>query len=132
MILGCKNRTSTTPQFQKRAVEEFKDTVKMSDRPGIGNQKINTSEPRYTRAEVEVMINEMLAAKLVELGNTFPAQTQPSVSSLASGKGKEPEVFVPWLRKQDVSYHKGMLERVRPAEEVFDLSYASEKRGILS
>src|SRR2546430_13479110 len=73
------------------------------------------------------MIGEVLAAKLVELGYPPPTQTQPPVASLASDKGKEPEVFDPLLTEQDASYHKEMLERVRPAKEVIDLSDASKK-----
>src|SRR2546425_674952 len=99
----------------------------MSERPGTENQGTDTSEPRYTRAEVEVMINEVLTAKLTELGNTPPTQTQPPVASLASDKGKEPEVFDPLLKEQDAPYHKEMLEGVRPAKEVIDLSDASDK-----
>src|SRR2546421_12058034 len=98
----------------------------MSERPGTENQETDTSEPLYTRAEVEIMINEMLAAKLAELENAFPTHVQPSVPSLASKKGKEPEIFVPWLREQDILYHKGLLENIRPTEEVFNVSYASE------
>src|SRR3989442_14362627 len=98
----------------------------MSERPGTENQETDTSEPLYTRAEVEIMINEMLAAKLAELENAFPTHIQPSVPSLTSKKGKEPEIFVPWLREQDILYHKGLLENIRPAEEVFNVSYASE------
>src|SRR2546430_17524928 len=96
----------------------------MSERPGTENQETDTSEPLYTRAEVEIMINEMLAAKLAELENAFPTHTQLSVPSLTSKKG--PEIFVPWLREQDILYHKELLENIRPAEEVFNVSYASE------
>src|SRR2546425_1957377 len=98
----------------------------MSERPGNENQETGTSEPLYTRAEVEIMINEMLAAKLAELENAFPTHTQLSVPSLTSKKGKEQEIFVPWLREQDILYHKELLENIRLTEEVFNVSYASE------
>src|SRR2546421_8374923 len=96
----------------------------MSERPSSENQDVETSETRYTRAEVDVMIGEVLAAKLVELGYTPMTQTQPPV---ASDKGKEPEVFDPLLKEQDASYHKEMLERVRPSKEVIDIPDGSEK-----
>ena len=99
----------------------------MSERPSSENQDVETSEPRYTRAEVDVMIGEVLAAKLVELGYTPATQTQPPVASPASDKGKEPEVFDPLLKEQDASYHKEMLERVRPSKEVIDIPDGSEK-----
>src|SRR3989441_5930073 len=107
--------------------EEFGITVEMSERPNSENQDVETSEPRYTRAEVDVMIGEVLAAKLVELGYTPMTQTQPPVASPASDKGKEPEVFDPLLKEQDASYHKEMLERVRPTKEVIDIPDGSEK-----
>src|SRR2546425_2345249 len=99
----------------------------MSERPNSENQDVETSEPRYTRAEVDVMIGEVLAAKLVELVYTPATQTQPPVASPASDKGKEPEIFDPLLKEQDASYHKEMLERVRPSKEVIDISDGSEK-----
>src|SRR2546423_3487268 len=98
----------------------------MSERPGTENRETDTSEPLYTRAEVENMINEMLAAKLAELETVFPTPTQIPVPSLTSRKGKEPEIFVPWQREQDILYHKELLENIRPVEEVFNVSYASE------
>src|SRR2546422_6771416 len=107
--------------------EEFGITVEMSERPNSENQDVETSEPRYTRAEVDVMIGEVLAAKLVELGYTPMTQAQPPVASPASDKGKEPEVFDPLLKEQDASYHKEMLERVRPSKEVIDIPDGSEK-----
>src|SRR2546421_8649158 len=98
----------------------------MSEKRGIENQETGTSEPLYTRAKVENMINEMLAAKLAELENVFPTHTQLSVPSLTSKKGKEPEIFVPWLKEQDILYHKELLENMKPAEEVFNVSYTFE------
>ena len=99
----------------------------MSKRPSSENQDAETSEPHYTRTEVEVTISEVLAAKLIELGYTPAAQMQPPVASPASDKGKEPEVFDPLLKEQDASYHKEMLERVRPSKEVIDIPDGSEK-----
>ena len=107
--------------------EEFGITVEMSERPNSENQDVETSKPRYTRAEVDVMIGEVLAAKLVELGYTPATQTQPPVASPASDKGKEPEVVDPLLQEQNASYHKEMLERVRPSKEVIDIPEGSEK-----
>src|SRR3989441_3469302 len=107
--------------------EEVRITVEMSERPSSENQDVETSEPRYTRAEVEVMISEVLAAKLTELGYTPAVQTQLPVAYPASDKGKEPEVFDPLLKEQDASYHKEMLERVRPSKEVVDIPDESEK-----
>src|SRR2546421_8610747 len=98
----------------------------MSERSRNENRGADADEPLYTVAEVETMINEMLAAKLAELETVFPTHTQLSVPSLTSKKGKEPEIFVPWLREQDILYHKELLENIRPAEEVFNVSYASE------
>src|SRR3989440_4198350 len=106
--------------------EEVRITVEMSERPSSENQDVETSEPRYTRAEVDVMIGEVLAAKLAELGYAPTTQTQPPVAS-PSDKGKEPEVFDSLLKEQDASYHKEMLERVRPSKEVIDIPDGSEK-----
>src|SRR5256886_12887392 len=98
----------------------------MSEKLGTKNQETDANEPLYTRTEVENMINEMLAAKLAELETVFPTHTQLPVPSLTSRKGKEPEIFVPWQREQDILYHKELLENSKPAEEVFNVSYASE------
>src|SRR3989441_9959185 len=98
----------------------------MSERPRNENRETGVGEPLYTRAEVENMINEMLAAKLAELETVFPTPTQLPVPSLTSRKGKELEIFVPWQREQDILYHKELLENSKPAEEVFNISYASE------
>src|SRR3989440_4325773 len=98
----------------------------MSERSRNVNRETDTNEPLYTRAEVENMINEMLAAKLAELEAVFPTPAQLPVPSLTSRKGKEPEIFVPWQREQDILYHKELLENIKPAEEVFNVSYASE------
>src|SRR2546430_2699819 len=101
----------------------------MSERPGNENRETGADEPLYTRAEVESMINEMLAAKLAELETVFPTPTQLPIPSLTSRKGKEPEIFVPWQREQDILYHKELLKNSKPAEEVFNISYASEIGG---
>src|SRR2546430_534962 len=98
----------------------------MSEKLGTKNQETDANEPLYTRTEVENMINEMLAVKLAELETVFPTHTQLPVPSLTSRKGKEPEIFVPWQREQDILYHKELLDNIGPAEEVFNVSYASE------
>src|SRR2546428_694742 len=107
-------------------IEEDRTTVEMAERPNTENPDVETSETRYTRAEVDVMIGEVMAAKLAELGYVPVTQTQPPVSS-PSDKGKEPEVFDHLLKEQDASYHKEMLERGRPSKEVIDISDGSEK-----
>src|SRR2546425_4068230 len=119
-------KVQDTP-IPEEIAEEVRITVEMSERPGSENQDVETSETRYTRAEVDVMIGEVLAAKLTELGYTPTTQAQPPVASPASDKGKEPEVFDPLLKEQDASYHKEMLERVRPSKEVIDIPDGSEK-----
>src|SRR2546430_3242783 len=101
----------------------------MSEKPGTENQETGTSEPLYTRAEVEIMINEVLAAKLTELETVFATPTPLPVPSFTSRKGKEPEIFVPWEREQDILYHKELVENSKPVEEVFNVSYASELGG---
>src|SRR5256712_5069137 len=101
----------------------------MSERLRNVNQEVGADEPLYTRVEVENMINEMLAAKLAEMGTVFPTPTPLPVPSFTSRKGKEPEIFVPWQREQDILYHKELLENSKPVEEVFTVSYASEIGG---
>src|SRR3989441_11369867 len=101
----------------------------MSERSRNENRGADADEPLYTRAEVENMINEMLAAKLAELETVFPTPTPLPVPSFTSRKGKEPEIFVPWEREQDILYHKELMENSKPAEEVFNVSYASEIGG---
>src|SRR2546421_12150259 len=101
----------------------------MSERPGNVNRETSADEPLYTRAEVENMINEMLAAKITELETVFPTPTPLPIPSLTSRKGKEPEIFVPWQREEDILYHKELMENSKPVEEFFNISYASEIGG---
>src|SRR2546429_2649949 len=101
----------------------------MSERSRNENRGAGADEQLYTRAEVESMINEMLAAKLAELETVFPTPTPIPVPSFTSRKGKEPEIFVPWEREQDILYHKELLENSKPVDEVFNVSYASELGG---
>src|SRR2546427_1477868 len=101
----------------------------MAERSRNVNQEAGADEPLYTRAEVENMINEMLAAKLAELETVFPTPAPLPVPSFTSRKGKEPEIFVPWEREQDILYHKELMENSKPFEEVFTVSYASEIGG---
>src|SRR5256886_14680688 len=68
-------------------IEEDRITVEMAERPSSENPDVETSETRYTRAEVDVMIGEVLAAKLAELG--YVPATQPPAASPTSDKGKE-------------------------------------------
>src|SRR2546428_572167 len=100
----------------------------MSERPGNENRETGADEPLYTRAEVDNMINEMLAAKLAELETVFPTPAPIPIPSFTSRKGKEPEIFVPWEREQDILYHKELLENSKPVEEVFSVSYAFLKQ----
>ena len=83
----------------------------MADRQNVENSRIDLNEPRYTRAEVEMMFNGMMAVKLAELGLT--PQSQIQVPTVASGqnKGKEPKIFDTMLREKDPNYHKDLLER---------------------
>src|SRR3989442_1659063 len=73
-------KVQDTP-IPEEIAEEVRITVEMSERPGSENQDVETSETRYTRAEVDVMIGEVLAAKLIELGYTPTTQAQPPVAS---------------------------------------------------
>src|SRR5256884_3769214 len=115
-----------TPILEE-VIEEDRITVEMAERPSSENPDVETSETRYTRAEVDLMIGEVMAAKLAELGYVPATQTQPPAASPTSDKGKEPEIFDPLLKEQDASYHKEMLERARPSKEVIDISDGSEK-----
>src|SRR5256714_13759469 len=88
----------------------------MDEKRSAENSSIDPNKPRYTRAEVENMVNEMLAAKLAEFGLTPQSQTQTSSSGL--GKGKEPEIFDPELKEQDADYHRELMERARSQKRV--------------
>ena len=60
----------------------------MAEKHDIESLNVDPNEPRYTRAEVDIMVNEMLAAKLAEVGLVPQAHVQ--TSSFGLGKGKEP------------------------------------------
>src|SRR2546430_1587046 len=85
----------------------------MADRQSVENSRIDPYEPRFTRAEVEVMIKEAMAAQLAELGLTMQNRTQFPAAASGQNKGKEPEIFDPELNDQDPEYHRNMYERTR-------------------
>src|SRR3989442_7404437 len=85
----------------------------MVDRQSGDNSQANVDEPRFTRAEVGVMIKEAVAAQLAELGLTLPNQTQFPAAASGQNKGKEPEIFDPVLNDQDPEYYKNLYERTR-------------------
>src|SRR3989442_13533148 len=85
--------------------------VEMTDRQTAENQRTDPDEYCYTRAEVEVMIKETLAAKLVEVGYT--PQTQPPIIPSVSEKGKEPETVNPLLKEQNATHLSELVEKSR-------------------
>src|SRR2546426_11404201 len=85
----------------------------MADRHSGDNSQANMDEPRFTRAEVEVMIKEAMAAQLAELGLTMPNRAQFPTAASGQNKGKEPEIFDPVLNDQDPEYYKNLYERTR-------------------
>src|SRR2546427_7888516 len=62
----------------------------MTDRHSGENSQANTDEPRFTRAEVGLMIKEAVAA---ELGLTLPNQAQIPAAASGQNRGNEPEIF---------------------------------------
>src|SRR3989441_10907811 len=113
---GRLNRQVNTPIPEE---VETRVTDAMAEKRSNESSSIDPNEPRYTRAEVESMVNEMLAAKLAEFGLTPQSQTQTSSSGL--GKGKEPEIFDPELKEQDADYHRELLERTRAHKRVVNV-----------
>src|SRR2546423_13112964 len=57
----------------------------MADRQSGDNSQANVDEPRFTRAEVEVMIKKAMAAQLAELGLTMPNRAVISFSGDSAG-----------------------------------------------
>src|SRR2546425_1010163 len=97
----------------KPPIPEVVRQEKMADRQSGENSQANVDEPRFTRAEVEVMIKEAMAAQLAELGLTMPNRTQFTTAASGQNKGKEPEIFDPVLNDQDPEYYKNLYERTR-------------------
>src|SRR2546423_6844747 len=64
---GRLNRQVNTPIPEE---VETRVTDAMAEKRSNESSSIDPNEPRYTRAEVESMVNEMLAAKLAEFGLT--------------------------------------------------------------
>src|SRR2546429_2474104 len=99
----------------------------MADRQSGDNSQANVDEPRFTRAEVEVMIKEAMAAQLAELGLTMPNRTQFPTAASGQNKGKEPEIFDPVLNDQDPEYYKKLYERTRNAKGPIEIPDDSVK-----
>src|SRR3989441_7246538 len=113
---GRPNRlvsTSIPEESEARVVDN------MAEKHSTESSNIDPNEPRYSRADVERMVNEMLATKLAEIG--LAPQTQAQTSSSGLGKGKEQEIFDPELKEQDADYHKELLERVRSNNRVVNV-----------
>src|SRR2546425_5684012 len=92
--------------------------VNMTDRPVTKNPGTGPNEPLYTRAEFEVKVNEIVAARLTELGYTPRTQTHPPTVSSISEKGKEPEVVNLLLKEQNAAYHGELLEKAVTPKEI--------------
>src|SRR2546422_11266899 len=96
----------------------------MADNQTAENSDTGPDEPRYTRAELEVMINQRLVAKLTELGYTPRAQFQAPSLSHSSGKGKGLEIANPMFGEyhNDVSSEGSGIDK-----EVTRISHSQEK-----
>src|SRR2546429_9822834 len=83
--------------------------VEMTGRQTAEKPRTDPDEYLYTRAEVEVMIKETLAAKLLEVGYT-PQTQSPTVPS-RSEKGKESELVDPMQVETIVIHLSELLEK---------------------
>src|SRR3989442_15009051 len=99
--------------------------VEMTERQTAENPRADPDEYLYTRAEIEVMIKETLAAKLVEIGYT-PQTQSPTVPS-RSEKGKEPEVVDPRQVENIATHHSELLEKAGTPKEIINVSYGPAK-----
>src|SRR2546428_10440351 len=99
----------------------------MADRQSGDNSQADMNEPRFTRAEVEVMIKEAMAAQLAELGLTMQNRTQFPTAASGQNKGQEPEIFDPELNDQDPEYHRNMYERTRNSKGPIEIPDDSVK-----
>src|SRR5256884_3079950 len=99
----------------------------MADRHSGENSQANMDEPRFTRAEVGLMIKEAIAAQLAELGLTLPNQAQIPAAASGQNRGKELEIFDPVLNEQDPEYYKNLYERTRNAKGPIEIPDDSVK-----
>ena len=97
----------------------------MTDRQTTENPRTDPDEYLYTRVEVEVMIKETLAAKLVEIGYT-PQTQSPTVPS-RSEKGKEPEVVDPMQVENIATHRSELLKKANTPKEIIDISCGPAK-----
>src|SRR2546425_5665203 len=100
--------------------------VEMTDRQTAENPRTDPDEYRYTQAEVEVMIKEALAAKLLEVGHT--PQTQPPTIPSVSEKGKEPEIVNPLMKEQNATHLSELVEKAGTLKEITNVSCGPAER----
>src|SRR2546429_1066384 len=81
-------RPDNTP-IQEKLNSGFETVESMADRQNVENSRIDPNKPRYTRAEIEMMFNEMMTAKLAELG--LAPQNRAQVQTTASSQNKKKE-----------------------------------------
>src|SRR3989442_10602323 len=99
--------------------------VEMTDRQNAENSRIDPDEYLYTRAEVEVMIKETLAAKLAEIG--YSTQTQSPTVPSRSEKGREPEIVDPMQVENIATHHSELLEKAGTPKEIINISCGPAK-----
>src|SRR2546425_547505 len=113
-------RPDNTP-IQEKLNSGFETVESMADRQNVENSRIDPNEPRYTQAEVEMMFNEMMTAKLAELGLTPQNRAQALTTASSQNKKKEPEIFGTLLRKKDPNYHKNLLEKTQDSKVLVEI-----------
>src|SRR2546425_10269276 len=99
----------------------------MDDRQTAENSGTGPNEPRYTRAELEVMINQKLVAKLAELGYPPRAQSQAPIMSSSFGKGKGLEIANPIMGEYYNAYQTVSSKDPGADKEVIRLPHGQEK-----
>src|SRR3989442_3677800 len=99
----------------------------MADNQTAENSDTGPDEPRYTQAELEVMVNQRLAAKLTELGYTPRAQFQAPILSHGSGKGKGLEIANLMFGEYHYDYHAVSSEDSGIDKEVTRISHGQKK-----
>src|SRR2546425_13088641 len=60
---GRLGRPDNTP-IQEKLSCGFETVESIADRQNVENFRINPKEPRYTRADIEIMFNELMTPKL--------------------------------------------------------------------
>src|SRR3989442_206195 len=126
-VVNDRRQSGRLVRASQPPIPEVVRQEEMADRQSGDNSQTNVDEPRFTRAEVGIMIKGAVSAQLAELGLTLPNQTQFPAAASGQNKGKEPKIFDPVLNDQDPEYYKNLYERTRNAKGPIEIPDDSVK-----